>query len=205
MMPYKIPESRKIEAPVLDKSITSYIPLSDRKWYRSCKKAAELIDPSFEASRPKSTTHRYTKQLLIPQTSSLVPHRRAKQDLNDHDKYRTVESILTESTVTTTKNSRAVDDDDLLLMPVKQYMEEINAREILKDEEIERQSLRTKRFKTGKELRKELLGNEEVELTPVKIPKKEPFTGTASEDLQKRHAKLMPPRKIIIRTAFSED
>ena len=112
---------------------------------------------------------------------------------------------MTESTATTTKKSQTVDDDDLLLLPIKQYMEEINAREILKDEEIERQSLRTKRFKTGKELRKELLGNEEVELTPVKIPKKKPFMGTASEDLQKRHAKRMPPRKMFVRTAFSQD
>ena len=203
-MPYRIPESRKIEAPVLDKKITSYVPLSDRKWYRSCKKAAELIDPSFEASRPKSTTHRYTKQLLIPQISSLVPQRLVKHDLNDNNKYRSVESILTDSTVRTKRNNVS-DDDDLLLLPVKQYMEEINAREILKDEEVERQSIRTKKFKTGRELREELFGNEEVNLTPVKIPKKKQYMGTASEDLQKRHAKLMAPRKIIIQTEVSKD
>ena len=203
-MPYRIPEIRKIEAPVLDKKITSYVPLSDRKWYRSCKKAAELIDPSFEASRPKSTTHRYTKQLLIPQTSSLVPQRRVKYDLNDNNKCRSVESILTDLTVSTKRND-VNNDEDLLLLPVKQYMEEINAREILKDEEIERQSLRTKQFKTGRELREELFVNEEVDLTSVKIPKKKQFMGTASEDLQKRHVKLMAPRKMIIQTEVSED
>ena len=60
-MPYKIPERRKPDptALILDKAITAYKPLSDTKWYRPSKKAAELVNPELlEESFPiKSQKH----------------------------------------------------------------------------------------------------------------------------------------------------
>ena len=80
--------------------------------------------------------------------------RRVKADLNIvTDKYRTVESIMTSNNST----KRPVDtsfDDDLLMMPVDAYMAEIRARDIVKEEQIERESKMTKPFKTSAQLRR---------------------------------------------------
>ena len=160
-MPYSIPESRGAEKPVIDKSIASYEPLSDMKWYRSTKKAAELIDPTLEGIRPEIKMPKHKKQLLIPDTAGLIPQKRIKADLNlTGDKFRTLESIMTgkdKIDVRAAKDDpnqtwityfRPELDDDLVLKPVDQYMDEVRAKDILREEEIEREALRVKKFKT---------------------------------------------------------
>ena len=163
MMPYKVPESRNIETPTLDRSISTYIPLSDRAWYRSSQKAASLIDPGLLASsrRGYQRNHRHTKQLLLPATDSFIPPRRIKDSLNDNaDKFRTVNTILTGESCPRKVTKVSCTDDDVLLMPVDKYLQEVNAREILREEQLERECLRTKKFKTGDELRHELFGTD---------------------------------------------
>ena len=67
-------------------------------------------------------------------------------------------------------------DEDLIMQPVEQYMNEMRARDILREEQIQRDSLLTKKFKTGAQLRQELFGDEEIELDEVRIPKKKHYT-----------------------------
>merc|ERR1712131_427091 len=88
-------------------------------------------------------------------------------------------------------------DDDLVLKPVGQYMDEVRAKDILNEEEIEREALRVKKFKNRKELRKEMFGesDEELELTEVKVPKKKMYMGTPGSELEKRHKQLLPDRE----------
>ena len=114
VMPYNIPESRtSTTSPTLDTSITSYTPLSARKWYRSSKKAAEQINPAFESSFNQTPTRRHTKQLLYPSTEGLIPQRRVKADLNIvTDNYRTVESIMTSNDSTKRPVDTSFDDAD---------------------------------------------------------------------------------------------
>ena len=197
-MPYKIPESRNIETPTLDRSISTYIPLSDRAWYRSSQKAASLIDPGLMASsrRDYQRHQRHTKQLLLTATDSLIPPRRIKDNLNGSaDKFRTVKTILTgELCPRNVKKVSHLIDDDVLLMPVEKYLQEVNAREILREERVERECLRTKKFKTGDELRLELFGSDTIELIDVEKPRKPVPTGTAYDELKQRHEKLLPPR-----------
>ena len=83
-------------------------------------------------------------------------------------------------------------------MPVDAYMAEIRARDIVKEEQIERESKMTKPFKTGAQLRRELYGNDnQIELTQVKVPKKKLPTGTPIVEREQCHAQLLPQRKTI--------
>ena len=206
-MPYSIPEPREIPNAQINNSISKYQPISEMKWYRSSKKAAEKIDPMHEAKRPEVKLPKHIKQLLLPDTASLIPQKRVKSDLNlRSDKYRTVKSILCDEdrrqeiedikadpSQTWVKYYRPEADDELVLKPREEYINEIRARDILREEEIEREALRVKKFKTGKELRKELFGDEEeFNLEEVEIPKKKLDMGTPSAQLERRHKKLIP-------------
>ena len=160
-----------------------------------------------EARRPEVKLPKHIKQLLLPDTTSLIPQKRVKSDLNlRSDKYRTVKSILCDEdrrqeiedikadpSQTWVKYYRPEADDELVLKPREEYINEIRARDILREEEIEREELRVKKFKTGKELRKELFGDEEeFNLEEVEIPKKKLDMGTPSAQLERRHKKLIP-------------
>ena len=209
-MPYKIPEAREHDKSGIDKSIEMFQPISDMKWYRSTKKAAEQIDPTLEGKRAEIKKPKHMKQLLIPDTGALIPQKRVKADLNlTSDKFRTLESIMTDKDKVDIRAAkedpnqtwityfRPELDDDLVLKPVGQYMDEVRAKDILNEEEIEREALRVKKFKNRKELRKEMFGesDEEFELTEVKVPKKKMYMGTPGSELEKRHKQLLPDRE----------
>ena len=115
--------------------------------------------------------------------------------MNDNaDKFRTVNTILTGESCPRKSTKVSCVDDDVLLMPVDKYLQEVNAREILREEQLERECLRTKKFKTGDELRHELFGTDTIELINVEKPKKPIQTGTAYSELKQRHEKILPPR-----------
>ena len=205
----------------MDKAIAAFQPISDMKWYRSTKKAAEQIDPTLEGKRAEIKKPKHQKQLLIPDTGALIPQKRVKADLNlTGDKFRTLETIMTDKNkvdVRAMKEDpnqtwvtyfRPELDDDLVLKPVDQYMDEVRAKDILHEEELERAELRNKKFKNRKELRKELFGDdddEEFELKEVRVPKKKLYMGTPSAELEKRHEKLLPDRETRRRAKMMEE
>jgi len=211
-MPYKIPASREFDptSDKIDKAITNFEPISAMKWYRSTRKAAEMIDPSLTVKRAEQKKPRHTKQLLIPDTKGLVPIKRVKADLNlTSDRYRTIESIMTDTKKSAVKEAqidpnqtwityyRPELDDELVLKPCNEYMNEVRAKEILHDEEVKRAQLRMKKFKGRKQLRKELFGedsDDEYVLPEVKVPQKKAYTGARFEDLEQRKQALIPDR-----------
>ena len=182
----------------MDREIAAFRPISDMKFYRSTKKAAERINPAFESKRAELKKPRHQKQLLIPDTAALIPQKRVKADLKlTSDKFRTVESIMTETYKRSPTSQQATFEDDLILKPVEQYMAEIKAQDILREEKIKQEELRQMKFKSRAEIRRELYGqsDEEIELESVKVPKKKLFMGTSSEELKKRHENLIPDRQ----------
>ena len=108
-----------------------------------------------EARRPEVKLPKHIKQLLLPDTTSIIPQNRVKSDLNlRSDEYRTAKSILCDE-------DRRQEIEDIKADPsqtwVKYYRPEADDELILKP----REELWVKKFKTGKEFRKELLGDEE--------------------------------------------
>ena len=210
-MPYRVPESREIDPTVarIDKNITQYEPLSDMRWYRSSKKANEQVDPSLLGSKVEARRQKHVKHILLPDTDGLVPVKRVKADLNtSSDRYRTLETILGDSDTKAIKDAK-IDphqtyityyrpelDDELVLKPCDEYMNEVRAKEILHDEDVEREELRRKKFKSRSQVRKELYGedDEDFELKTVKVPKKQMNMGTPLADLEARRKVLIPDR-----------
>jgi hypothetical protein len=188
--------------------LTSHQPLSDMKWYREAqimneKLGSGKIDDNYELKQHKRHVH--VKQVLYPETDGIMPPRRPKN--YDHitqlrEKIERVSDILAgdeererrdrmqekerkemEKDYLHRKIYRPESDDEELLAPIGNYLDECRAQEIIAEEKY---GFEDPKCKTRAELR---AGDEPFEWRRVQIPDKN-LAGKTLTELNDRRDSL---------------
>jgi titin len=214
IMPYNVPEAREIPVVVENKALNNFEPLTNMKWYRQAqimneKLGTGKVSDNYELTQHKKHTH--VKQVLYPETDGMMPPRRPKNYDHQHalrDKIERVADILAgddererlerqkikeqkemEKDYLHRKIYREEEDDEVVLAPLQNYLDECRAQEIVAEEKYGD----VPHFRGRAEIRE---GDEEFDWHRVRVPDKN-LAGKSLAELNERRESLRKRTKAV--------